>query len=366
MKKLLVILFMLIATNIWAVPATMYVTSAGGGDKSGSSWANAMGEAEFETDIEGGAEAGDIYYVAGGTYTLDSAYSTAKFGSATAPIQIIGVKSGTTNAPPSFSDWAFGTDRPLFANGGWGFSITNTYWNVYNLRFTCTYDFGVYFGGYSTIYNCKITNSSANSSFGFVANGSYVKMISCESIDTNGSAFYAPEFSDFINCYAHDSTKGFYINTSYVSVTNSIIDTCTTAFDIDGTVKYTFINNTLYNCTTGYDIGGTTSGIFTNNIIANSTTGATATANNISNFWNYNCWSSNTTDVSNVTKGNNDITASALLNDPANGDFTLRAGSPCLDAGMQPDANIGVVGDYKWNIGADQDNPKTLSSSSVN
>ena len=41
--------------------------------------------------------------------------------------------------------------------------------------------------------------------------------------------------------------------------------------------------------------------------------------------------------------------------DAANGDFTLGSGSPAIDAGLQVGVNTGAVGDYKVNIGADQD-----------
>lgn len=45
-------------------------------------------------------------------------------------------------------------------------------------------------------------------------------------------------------------------------------------------------------------------------------------------------------------------------------DFTLQSGSPCLDAGMQPSTNEGLTGDYKWNIGADQDDVTAAGSDS--
>ena len=45
--------------------ADMMVTNAGGGDKSGSTWANAMAFSDFETDLEGFAEAGDRYFIRG-------------------------------------------------------------------------------------------------------------------------------------------------------------------------------------------------------------------------------------------------------------------------------------------------------------
>ena len=110
----------------------MYVTVAGAGDNSGDSWANAMALSDFETDLEGSAEAGDIYYVKEGTYTLTSDLDwSSQDGSYTNPIIIIGVKTETTHEPPEFSDWASGDDRPLIAQGGYALT-TGDYARVRN------------------------------------------------------------------------------------------------------------------------------------------------------------------------------------------------------------------------------------------
>ena len=56
------------------------------------------------------------------------------------------------------------------------------------------------------------------------------------------------------------------------------------------------------------------------------------------------------------TAGPNNVTGDPGLSDPANGDFTLTAGSNCIAAGLSIGVNEGVkLGDYKVNIGADQD-----------
>jgi hypothetical protein len=63
----------------------------------------------------------------------------------------------------------------------------------------------------------------------------------------------------------------------------------------------------------------------------------------------------NGTNTSNVITGAHNSTSDPLLNDPANGDFTLQTGSPALATGLSAGTNIGVVGTYKQNIGVDQD-----------
>ena len=167
------------------------------------------------------------------------------------------------------------------------------------------------------------------------------------------------------------------------------------------------------------------------NILDANITGASWTTTTPINFWDYNVWD-NTTDVSNVTKGDNAVTGdpglnttmvtgsdgtteagdetdfrsagatfqtdnvstsdtlvihsgtsvavgvysiSAIVNETTltisagattsassvvygivtNEDFTVGSGSNALDAGAQVGTNTGLTGDYKWNVGADQD-----------
>lgn len=90
MRKLIFLLFFLFPIYCFGAAATMYVTVAGAGGKTGADWANAMSSAEFETDIEGAAEAGDIYYVMSGTYDYSGgAVATARDGAAANPVTVI-------------------------------------------------------------------------------------------------------------------------------------------------------------------------------------------------------------------------------------------------------------------------------------
>lgn len=357
MKKILfTILFCFICNFAFGAAATMYVTSAGAGTKLGNDWDNAMGEAEFETDIEGNAEAGDIYYVAGGTYTLDSDIISTKNGTAASPIFIIGVVSGTTNEPPVYSDWAFGDNRPLLTDGGstYYFRI-GTYVHVYNLRLQSNRaSVGFSISSYCVIFNCKSTNTAGGPAFADYY-GSRSRWLYCEGICSSGYAFVLTQgYESAIYCYAHDSTGGFFISYS-TELENCIVDTCTTGLGLQN-YDHRITGNTFYNCTTGISGGTSSAGHYVNNIIDSCTTGASWTSEVKDNFWDYNAWGNNTSDTSNVTKGNNAVTqAGTFLASGAGGDFTVAASSAVLDAGLQPDTNLGVTGDYKWNIGVDQD-----------
>jgi len=288
--------------------------------------------------------AGNSVHVATGSYTVSETLSSSAAGTATAPIRWTGYTS-------SRDDLTVGTDRPLFTATNY-FRIGN-YSIIRNFRTTSTYSEGFYPGAYSNVFNCKFQNTGVATK-NAISLSNYASIANCEAISTNGTAIECGSNSFVISCYAHDSVTGYVFPNGYPAfITNSIADTCTTGISSGSTAASSVVGNTVYNCTTG--ISGTT-GIasFVNNIITVCTTGASWTTAEPVNFWDYNCWN-NTTDVSNVTKGPHDITADPLLTAPANGDFTLQAGSPCLDTGLQIGANEGVTGDYKVNIGVDQD-----------
>jgi hypothetical protein len=91
----------------------------------------------------------------------------------------------------------------------------------------------------------------------------------------------------------------------------------------------------------GVEAGTADSGTFVNNIIADCVTGASSVA--VENqWWDYICWSSNGTDVSNVTKGSHDITADALLGSGvAEGtDGATNAGGTVFTAASNPFGSV--------------------------
>ena len=362
-KLILVISLILIPLVCYGVPADMAVTPGGAGDGSGTAgdgttleWDNAMSEAQFEADMEANAEAGDRYYTAGGTYTLDSAYATAGTpGTVTANIQIIGVKSGTTNEPPVFSDWAFTTDRPVFAAAAFGTSF-GAFWRISNIIVTTTEATGLTTAADCGVINVKATNSSGSADRSAIRlTGTQGYVLNSEGISTLGEAFHLGNGVRAISCYGHDSKVVFSSLSTVLKVINSVADTSITGIGLGATDDAFIVNNTLYNCTTG--ISGTTSddNLIVNNFIGNCTTGVSFDSDFSTNFLDYNQWSFNTADTSTATKGNNAITGDISLGDPDGGNFTLPSGAASLDAGIQIGTNEGVVGDYKWNIGVDQD-----------
>ena len=365
MKKLLLTLsFILLGCQLaFGAAADMAVTVAGAGDGSGTAgdgitleWDNAMSLAQWVTDSEVSSEAGDRYFIAAGTYTLTSDFNTARSGSSVAPISYIGVKAGTDAEPPTSADWAYGSDRPVIAATTWDFRVTS-YWHIKNLELTTAEIYGMLTKVGCIVENCKSTQSSVSANYAAFRTdtSAYSKYIGCEGISTNGYAFSLITGSDMHGCYAHDSLVGVLSLNYSASIVGCVIDTCTTGISIGARYDASIINNTIYNCTTGISITTGLRNVVINNIIDSCTTGASQTADYKDNFWDYNSWDGDASSNVNITEGNHSIDSDITLGDPGNGDFTLGSGSACLDAGLQPSTNIGLTGDYKWNIGADQD-----------
>ncbi len=324
--------------------ATMYVTPAGAGDKSGSTWANAMGTGEWETDLLAGAEAGDIYYVLSGTYTLTQAMDfSARVGTTANPIQIIGVDNEAS--PVTTADWAYSTDRPLIAAAANAFRAGN-YTNFKNFRMTTTDANGFHMNRGHHYNLASLNESTTDDRYAFNL-GSEASGIGfdAESQDANNGRGIAASTGVLIMAsYIHDCAGiGVAVMNAGVRVINSVVDTCGVGISC-GTREYlSAINSTIYNCTTGIS-GNTASGTFLNNIIDACTTGASWTTENAFSIWDYNCWD-NTGDVTNVTKGPHAVTGDPGLNDPANGDFSITSGDAnvynvALDAGDLTGATV--------------------------
>ena len=321
--------------------ATMYVTVSGAGDNSGSSWANAMAFSDFETDAEGSSEAGDIYYLEAGTYTLTGDFSAVgRAGSTVSPISIIGVKSGTTAEPPALSDWGTLSDSPIFACANYFWGVGN-YWKVYNCVHNTTDTYGVEINTGSVIYNGKTNQTSGSAVRGLYLDAAGSSAISCEVINTNGTAIQCVSAGSRVyGCYAHDSTKGILAG-GYASILNNIIDTCTTGIDMASEIYMMVAHNTLYNGTTG--ITGSTAYccIFLNNIINSYTTELSWTTQEDSNFWAYNNLDASPVKTNVAASGvHSDLwetNNSPSFEDAVNGDLRLASGSDCLNAGMPLD-----------------------------
>lgn len=339
--------------------ATMYVTPDGAGAKDGAAWASAFGEAEFENDLETASEAGDIYYIAGGTYTADSGYDwNARDGTAVAPITFVGVKAGTSNEPPTLADWADTNldvsateERPLFAMGANVFRSSD-YNKFFNIKFTTTEASGIRCDLAVLLYNCDVVNDSGTAN----RNGFYLvnacTAIHCSAKSTNGYAINAAGTSVIIYCYVHDSAEGIRILGHAEICLFNIIDTCTTGINL-ATYDYTLLfGNSIYNTTTAVSGTDGHSVRCINNIIHTATDGFKWTTQTDSGFFAFNhnyCtdmydgveetvvphkdnWVTGSSDPLFV-----DITGTSYTDQ----NYSLQAGSPCLNAGMAIKLAIG-------------------------
>jgi len=301
--------------------ATMYVTVAGAGDKSGSSWANAMGYAEFETDFEGSAAAGDIYYVMSGTYTLTSNLLSSLDGTAASMINVIGVSDESETE-------AQGTDRPFFDGGAsYGVRVDN-YWQWKNCRFEGEQTYVLRGDTGTKVINCKADNSSGTADRSAIdIEGLYSLVFNCEGISDAG--YGIGMFStqgQVYGCYAHDSKSGIHVS-GRSSVSFNIVDTCTTyGVQVTGaTIEFGYIcNNTIYNCVTGINaIAGQAYIVLNNQIVTNTTKGIVWASAIEANLFDYNNYNGNTGgDTTNVTKGSGATANAPGFTDAGGGDFS--------------------------------------------
>ena len=332
-----------------------YVTVAGAGDNSGDSWANAMTQAELETLLETTVAAGDNVFVAGGTYTLTSDIYAGRNGTAASRISIIGVDSGTTAEPPTTSDYASGSDRPLFNSDTvtYDMSLGGNYFDLKNFRFTGNDSNRlVGLGANAFVYNCSFQNNyNSSGDIGFaIGNSSYA--IDCEFISTYGIAVTLGLYARVLNSYIHDSLTGV-TGSDYISIEDSIIDTCSaTGIVLSADYNSLLRNLTIYGCGSGITATGNCTGmILINSTISNCTDGLKSDySGTIQYYWgDYNNWYNNTRDMSwddgstedNSAKGPNDIALDPSFTDASNGDFSIASGSNLADAGFGIQLGVG-------------------------
>ena len=335
-----------------AIHAYYHVTPAGADTKDGTTWAKAMGEAEFETFIEGTMVAGDVFFVKEGTYTLDSAYDWhAIAGTATAPIAFIGVKSATTNEGSSvvYSDWASGSARPFFDGVTYGI-ITSDYNIFRNISFQSSAVYPIYTGSYAIFENCRIEQDTGTSGGGkyAVRLSSYCKIINCEIYSAhNGLVDMSSSMCTFLFNYFHSDSKeyyGFYYGggpSASLNICFNIFSKLYIALPRSYSQNQLIMNNVFYDCDTA--ITGSTgyNDTILNNIFEGCVTdGIKWTTQTDHNFF----WKNHGDD----TRDNDmwdgvDVTTifqdyGVTVGDPkfhtAGSDFALDTGSPCLDTGF--------------------------------
>lgn len=331
--------------------ADYYVTPAGAGAKDGAAWASAFGEAEFETEIEGGADAGDIYYIAGGDYTLDSAYATAtQDGTGTAPITWVGVKTGTTNEPPIITDWAMGKingaadDRPVFICAANAITFGDCY-KIMNITFTGTSATMITTATDTTFFNCKIVQQSSTANRVGISGATAPLYVMCEFCGLVGTGVVGRGFSyssacNFYFCWFHDLNTGIYAPTSgqNARVIFCVFEDCTLYGAYGTAMRWQILNCTFNDCGAAIYTTSTVM-LVMNNILEGCTASGISSDSQDDGgiYWNNHGDNARNTDMwlnvaTTLPHGDlNNTTGDPVFD--ADGNLSLGAASPCIDAG---------------------------------
>lgn len=218
---------------------------------------------------------------------------------------------------------------------------------LYNIRSTGNGGWGISSIGHSSSYYVEADN---NSSGGFT---------------NNNSCFY---------CYFHDNSGVGSDTSGGATIAFSVADSNSDdGFETGNTTS--LLDNVSYNNTgsssDGFSFNDNTTGAINNAInnisSSNGNYGYNKEVGGRFYIVDYNLDYNNTTgdysgmDPSDMQHGDNSVRASnPSFTDPSNGDFTLSSSSsPATGAGTGPGTWTNVVGDYKINIGVDQDDNTT-------
>lgn len=318
--------------------SNFYYTPAGAGTKSGADWDNAGDTSAFLDKVLNTAVAGDILYLYSGTYNLPGGTVSGLDGTVSSHIKIIGVSNQSTLEP------AQGDDRPYFYDNNastYSFGVDN-FWEIRNIRMYSNSRNGIYADVGSLVYNVDVFHDYAGGNG--IAINCYTYCCQCNVTSTQGTEVgISTYYGKVSNCYVKGFDVGIQQSSGAGGILLNIVADCTTAgISIlsltSGTIP-TIINNTLYNCGYGinasYSSGSIYGFIIFNNTISNCTTGI-----NIHASWgdgcclDYNNFYNNVTDVVNGTKGNSSLQVDPDFTDAANYNFSLKATSNLLNAGI--------------------------------
>ncbi|MCK5617106.1 right-handed parallel beta-helix repeat-containing protein [Candidatus Pacearchaeota archaeon] len=358
MKKIISLLMVLfLSVNVFGAPATMYVTVAGAGNNDGLTWDNALSLALWETDIEDNSEAGDIYYMEAGTYTLNEGLDMTsggsnKNGTAALPIKTIGVvgAEAADAEPPGVAYYATGTDRPDIVCGANIFGF-GAYWVIRNFDITITENNGLEVESFCVVDKVTVVATGTRA---FFSNGEQVTFMDCDG--TGGSqVIYTGKDGRVIGCRCSGSPTGIFCGGSQAVLVGNKIDDCPIGIDVDNEAGIVIINNTLrgdQNADVGITASTGTACIVQNNLIDTFAIGAEWDTPSPSNIFDYNCWANNTDDVEGVEVIWGPHRVENANTQILNAGLDLIVGSVCQDVGLQITSG---TGNDEINIGADQE-----------
>lgn len=346
----LILVFLILFTasaRIW------HVKSAGTGTTAeGTTWANALNCDSMIHVLENDVSAGDIFFVKdSGTLTLaENLDCSARDGSATAPITIIGVKGSTTNDSEAivFSDWSVDSaDFSFFDCAAYQFKVGD-YYILRNFSFQGSIANTVSTGSVCVVVNCKFNQDNGSSANRQVLQpGTYTTVSKCEFLSANCGGVNSSSFSKLLFCTFHDMPdatygQGVLIGGPYSVILSCIFDNIKNIAVKNTTNNYVIItNNTFHNCATDVAATSATGYACINNIHDSTKTEAYiwTTQTNINFFWANHCGRCvdyvENVDSTGVFADWSLTTGDPLFTNPATFDFTLQAGSPCLNTGTE-------------------------------
>jgi hypothetical protein len=307
--------------------------------------------------------AGNTVWIKGSSSYSPSAISVASTAATAALNVTLKGYYATRNDKPSFAN------QPTLAMGSNSVSIQQ-HWNIDFIKLTGTGTEvlkGSSSGNWS-FSNGKITNSSGTANrAAIILTGA--NALNSEFISTNGYAVQASgnALGDIKSCYMHDSVYGIYCASSGgFNLDKCVIDSCTTAGYLVNRNGVVVDDTIFYNCPVGFDVAATYRHRVSGSIFHTCSTSGISASSALQTFWcTTSLYYNNGANGTNVTLDSSCILdVDPLFTDPANGDFTLRPGSPALNMGFDY-AKIGLTGSYRWNIGIDQGDHITPSKAWV-
>jgi hypothetical protein len=305
------------------------------------------------------------------------AVPTSAFWDAMVPGNLVWYKAGTYNLTesPTASGGIGSASGGLIKHHGYNATRGDAPTGANRPTFACGSSYQVIFGAYTSFENIIVTSSAATVALTIGANGiarnlkvaatgggqaatlSSSMTIGCEFSATGATAAqFGAAGGAIVGCYVHDATIGLNVSSSNVSIVACIVDSCATGVSVGANSSTLIFGCVIYNSSTKGVNGSSPNKLrIVESIISACAIGVGLTSADAANYSLLTCWN-NTTDVSNFSKGSSDISADPLMTDPANGDFTLGASSPCLLGGLNMGPATGAIGAYKRNMGVDQDN----------
>ena len=268
----------------------------------------------LDDDVFETAVAGNIFYVRGaaGTVTIGETVTIAAGGGSQNPIKIIGYNSTRGDNPT-------GSTRPTLAFGANGATLGSN-WEMYYLIYTGTAASLITLQSNSKFIWCKGVNASTTANRSALTTGTDSSCISCEFISYRGRAVTlgVNVNSLFRDCWVHSSDVGFFSSTSsgYHVLNEVVVSGCVTAaiqFSGAVTARFGLADSALFGALNTKGIGvslatGCTDIFITNTIISGFVTGVSHADVQSVGFDDFNCYHNNDTDVTNWTKGDNDVT----------------------------------------------------------